>query len=603
MKKILLLTLIFSLIFILTSCKPHDNNGTLEFDYPDFELTPDGTVESWDYGDKDDLTIEWYVDSSSWMYDGVVQNDLTKYIYDKTGIKIKWSKPVTDDGVQLNSLITGNMLPDVVTISASTNQYQNLAIKGYVYPLNELANRWAPEMFEHIDSEITSYYGIGGNMYGIPNLYYTDNNLQEVEDQGTFLGTNGGIFARKDYLDWYLKAYPDADPTTPAGFIEMCEKVKTNYGIRNSESTVQLTPFDNNTNQSIRWLAQYFAAPLEDSNGNLTYLEATPQYEEALVFLNTLYRKHLISDANFTDNSKTVSTNLQNGKPFIFMGTPQVYQTALRLAYTQKGIEYVPIVFTNSNGDAPLLQDLSGVGSKITMISTNCAHPERVIRLFDYLTSLEGQQRVLIGEEDTYYEYTVEPGSTVDGKTYKYGLIKWSSELVTSFANYDFDKYGLFNMNLLNINRCMLILQEGGGDSHTTLTDYIVYNMKAPLYPYSGSFKDMNYMIDATDSRYKSILTKENNCSKLWIEKLAEIIQQESEEDCKAKYKQVLNRAKKYGYEEVLAFNNEYFLKSKQAKGIEFAYPKNQTGYVSPEINFLGDQSVKLEIPKELIVD
>ncbi len=583
---------------LFSACGPQTE---IEFHYPDYEHTPQDVLESWSYGDKSDLTVEWYVDTTSFPYSGIVNNGYMEEIYRKTGIRIKFITPVTDDGIMLNSLISGEMLPDLVSVDANTTTYNNLALKGYVYPLQDLAQRWAPRMFEHIDEEIVDYYEIGEKLYGIPNLFYTENNLREVEKQGTVLGSNGGIFVRKDWLDWYENEYPSANPTTPSGFIEMCKAVKKKFNIANNLSTVLLAQFDSKPNTAMRWLAQYFAVPLEDKEGNLLYLEEQEEYLEALLFLNRMYNERLISDSNFTDNATAVSTYIQNGKPFCFMGTPQLYQTAFRVAYKDRGIEYVPIVFTNEAGDAPVLQDLSGVGTRITMMSTNCKRPDRVIKLVDYLTSDEGQRRLMLGTEGEFFDYKVRPGETVDGKTYSYGLIEWKDDKLRDFANYDFDKYGLWGMNLLNINRCGYILALGGGDSRVTLTDYVVFNMKAPLAAYTYSFKDMNYPIDVSDKRYKTILTKDNNCSKLWIEKLAEIIQSDNSDACREKYNTVLKRVKNYGLDDVLAFKNEYFKKYKQKRGIEFAYPKNKAGYTQPAVTPRGDVSLILDIPEILL--
>lgn len=585
--------------FALAACGG-ERGGKTEFTYPDAERTPETVEKSWEYGDKSDLTIEWYVDSSTFAYSGIKENAFTEEIYKQTGIKIKFTTPVSDDGTMLNSLITGGKLPDLVSVAANATTYNNMALNGYVYPLQELAARWAPHMFDHIDNEIVDFYSVGENFFGIPNLFYTDENLREVEAQGTSLGSNGGIFVRRDYLDWYTSEYPNADPTTQDGFVEMCKAVKQKYKITNDVSTVLLAQFNSQTNQAIRWLAQYFAAPLEDKSGNLMYLEEQPQYLEALKFLNRLYREKLISDANFTDNSSAISTHVQNGRPFCFMGTPQTYQSAFRVAY-KNGVEYVPIVFTNLAGDAPMLQDLSGVGARITMVSTNCKNPDRVIKLMDYLTSDEGQLRLMSGVEGEYFNYTVKPGETKDGKTYEYGLIEWTEPIMKDVANFDFDKYGLWNLNLLNINRCGYILSLGGLDSHVTLTDYVTTNMKAPLANYTYSFKDMNFPIDASDSRYKAILTKENNCTKLWIEKAAEIIQAQSEAACEEEYNVVLKRVKAYGSDDVLAFKNEYFKKYKEKRGIEFAYPANKAGWTKPEIALRGDPSKTFEIPAILL--
>lgn len=109
--------------------------------------------------------------------------------------------------------------------------------------------------------------------------------------------------------------------------------------------------------------------------------------------------------------------------------------------------EYVPVVVTNGAGDAPVLLDLGGKGYRTSMITTNCARPDRVIKMFDYLMSEQGQAECYYGEEGKTFRYVVKPGETVevtkpDGSTASqvstYGKIEWTDsakEMLGSTAN------------------------------------------------------------------------------------------------------------------------------------------------------------------------
>lgn len=81
------------------------------------------------------------------------------------------------------------------------------------------------------------------------------------------------------------------------------------------------------------------------------------------------------------------------------------------------------------------------------MITTNCARPDRVIKMFDYLMSEQGQAECYYGEEGKTFRYVVKPGETVevtkpDGSTASqvstYGKIEWTDsakEMLGSTAN------------------------------------------------------------------------------------------------------------------------------------------------------------------------
>src|SRR5690606_10012581 len=97
--------------------------------------------------------------------------------------------------------------------------------------------------------------------------------------------------------------------------------------------------------------------------------------------------------------------------------------------------EYVPIVITNKDKDAPVLLDLSGRGLRVSMITNNAKRVDRIIKMFDYLLSEQGQRELYYGEvEGQYYNFTIQPGETrlieVNGEmiehTYKYGQIEWT---------------------------------------------------------------------------------------------------------------------------------------------------------------------------------
>ena len=83
----------------------------------------------------------------------------------------------------------------------------------------------------------------------------------------------------------------------------------------------------------------------------------------------------------------------------------------------------------------------------MNMITTNCARPDLVIKLFDYLTSDEGQLLVTLGVEGETWNYTDSSKTATqftqtylhekaEGTTTKYGLMSFDVLL-----NYQFYQY------------------------------------------------------------------------------------------------------------------------------------------------------------------
>ena len=176
MRRIKNVVAVFSAFTLLSTTLAGCGGGATELKYPDYP-TANADTESWeqweDY-DPSQITIDWYVDYSSYAWTGANASIVSNMIKEKTGVSINFMTPVTDDGTQLNTLIAGNNLPDVITILANGAERVQLAEEKYVYPINELSRRWAPRLMDRIDSDITKYFNASdGMIYGLPSHFYT----------------------------------------------------------------------------------------------------------------------------------------------------------------------------------------------------------------------------------------------------------------------------------------------------------------------------------------------------------------------------------------------------------------------------------------------
>jgi len=411
-----------------------------------------------------------------------------------------------------------------------------------------------------------------------------------------------------------LGNYPNVNPTTPEGFIEMCKTVKSScpyYNAGPGYSAVQLSNFSVDAiNTSMRWLPQYFAAPKENRDGSLAYLEAQPEYKESLVFLNKLYREKLITDAAFTDTVSTINSNISRGDPFVVFGGYGDNMSSGYFAWNgnraNANRKYVPIVITNSAGDAPILQNISGTGSTLTMVSKNCKRPDRVMKFLDFLSSNEGQRLLNYGVEGEAYVYDIQPGETAlnqkhENVTYKYGRIKFTpaAEQLINTNNF-WRQYGTLNMlcnspyiAMINPHNVQII----------NFADYLSYNTRAALMPYTFKAGLFNISRNPSAYNYKSTVNKASDLFLLWIQNIPKIITANTEDGCLSLYMSTLSTAERYGYKDVLKFDNECFQEMKKYYSIEYAWPPNEPDYVSPGI---GRQYIKgypeygVEIPLDI---
>lgn len=620
------LALMLCFVFILGGCGLGNFTESDDDVFPDFPLANDQS-ESWEQWDKDEgvIEVDWFVNYSTFVWSGAQNSLVSNKILEKTGVKINFITPVSDDGQMLNTLISGNKLPDIITLNRNSSERILLAEQGQIYSINGLSERWAPRLMGRIDQEILDYYAASnGKLYGLPNQYTTESDLQVYENMGGKLLSNGAIVVREDYLNDYIAykksinpSWQDKEATSPQGFIEMCEWVKANKSITNSQPTVLLSVFDRNidyNSRAIQHLVEYFNVAPEDKNGNFTYQYASEEFKEMLMFLNEMYRKNIIISGNLSMTATQIRQNIQNGIPFACILSPQDFSGYFKNA-ALKGINYVPIVLTNSKGDVPQLRNLSSWGLRYTMVTKNCKRPDRVIKLLDYLQSEEGQALIYWGVEGETYEVKIEPSTTVKNAvalngevkdiTYKYGQMEFTQQTWNKMQNNDAAEYGFLRGMILLYNPMYPRLTSAKGNELNYYWNYVEYNTKAALTPYTFSYKPLTIQLDPLSKNYLEMVNLETDLKDLWYEYVPKIISASTAAQAETIYKQTLATAKQYGYEDLLKVQNEAFQKMKAKMGITWAYPPNdpESNYHNLTVNSIrGYTEYNLEVPENVTI-
>lgn len=576
MKKLLSIFLLSIMSFSLISgCNGNSPTPNSSVQLPDFPSTPDDGRPSWEH-DNEPFSITWYVNTSwfNWTSNGT--DVVSKVLKEKTGVSIKFITPVTDNGELLATMIASDNLPDVVSIQAWYPQITQLASQGYLYALDDLIDKWAPSFRNHIQQDVWDWFKqADGKTYGVPNFAYSKKYLEQDEQ----MQPNGAILVRED---WYYEVESQGiDMTTPSGFIEGAKYIKNKYS---NSIPIQLDNFDLEGNPSINWLAQYFAIPFEKDDGSYQYPVLHPRYLEMLEFLNEAYRNDLISDANFSANTEQVKRNLATGNVFISMATPQDFSQSF-YSSLNKGIKYIPLVLRNKDGDAPVLQDIRGMGFLLSMITKNASRPDKIIKVFEYLYSEEGQRLVAFGQEGDSWEWANEEKTK----------IKWTDKYLKDLDNDNVGQYGLYQMNLLMNTVYIDKLKPLEG---MTDVDIYINNLKRPLTPYSYDYTP-NFLKpvkpDADDpeffNKYFKVSTKENNITQTWAQYLPEIIRSKSKEQVKTNYDAAIKDLKRRGLDEVVAFYDRSYQLNKKILGIDTGWPPFKDNYQEPSTGPNGDFS------------
>ena len=603
--KILAVALAGILALGLTACggyklPPTGDDGMAKLTYPDYPTTP-SDKNSWEYIENEKTTINWYVDVSAWPIP--TDSDVLRVIKEKTGITVKFTTPVDDSGQKLATMIAGGDLPDVLSVTTSnTSMLAQLAQQGYVYDINGLADRWAPTLYNHFPEDVMNWWAFGnGKTYGIPNHYYS---YSDVPDEQ--LQPNGGMMVRKDLFDEWQKliekdsrvgqdgmlAYEANDGTTkkvawqgyittPEGFKEAARwAIKNYYGTGKGKITtaLQLGQFAaGSTNSSLTWLSQFFAVPFEDAEGNYLYGFTQEGYAEMLLYLNSLITTTenghpLISNSNFSQTFDGVGGVIAGAQAFATLVTPQDYQMHFQTAM-ESGYEYVSMYITNERGDAPVLADIRGYGYLMNMITLECKRPDLVIKLFDFLSSDEGQRLICFGEEGKGWEWADSEKTT----------IKYTEQYLADKA--DAGKtvagYGMMNFDLL-INYQKYDNIQPQTNNGKTKGEIYRTNLKRPLSVYSYDYNATHFVVDATDARFKTYSSALTTMDSRISQQIPKILRAKNAEEAKKLYDQTVQLLEKVnGYDVVMQMQQEAYVKAKEKLGITVAWPAYMQGYVN----------------------
>ncbi len=609
----------------LTSCGGK-GKGALVYDrYPEIS---DRNTDSWLQVDPDDgeVEIKWWVDSTSWDF-----YHLHDLILKRTGVNVKFDHAQRDDGTELSTMIAGK-LTDVITITDAATRTQ-LAKEGYAYAIDKLADRYAPTLLSRISNEQLNFYKeADGHSYGLANNFYNDADIAEYTKSGNQILPNYAILVRKDMLNAYLdykkginpSFNPNAETTTQEGFIEMAKWVKETWNLDSSNPTVCLTDFpkkasNGSVSSAISALMEYFNVPKEDSSGNLVYEYTTPEFKEVIKFVNTLYEQKLFSTGNFGWNTSEIITHIKNGRPFAVIGAVQNYSTGFA-GYSAMGYnketkqfsddhEYVPIVITNNKHQAPLLGDYSGRGLRVSMITKDATREDRIIKVFDYLMSEQGQRECYYGEtEGEYYNFTIRPGEKriikVDGKdverTYQYGQIEWTNkakELLGRPNSQGWYGAGIKQISLLQ-NPMYVNLTSVNEAEMDTYQFYVRYNQKCALFPYTYSKLGFKYKVDSeSQSTVNKMADIQARMEETLIKNIPTMILKPSS-SLDSLFASTVRELENQGLNEWLEYQNAGFKANKQQMGIQYAFPLNDPSYQAPEIKLQGDyETYKKDIP------
>ncbi|MDO5336553.1 MAG: extracellular solute-binding protein [Eubacteriales bacterium] len=357
---------------------------------------------------QDTVTLKWYI-NYSWFDTDWGQNLVSRRISEETGVNIEFVVPKGNEKEKMKAMINLETLPDLVTLGWWEKENQKMISENQVYPLNELADQYAPEFYEVIDETVAAWHtSSDGNLYAYPSYPYS---YEEFKNQKK-LSSNENFLVRKDIYE----AIGSPDMTTPEGFVSAVKKAAEMFPEVDGEPLIPIgaSEFDDSGNDSFDiYLQNSLAVPCEE-NGGYYDRNTDEEYIRWLKILRQLGEEGYLKNEIFVDKRKQLEEKLVQGRYFcLFYQSTDIADQQKEIYSTSPERIYIAVDGPrNADGDDPTLPVTSLNGWTLTYISRNCQAPDKAIKLLSYLLSEEGQMLTYLGEEGSMYE--IEDGRVIE---------------------------------------------------------------------------------------------------------------------------------------------------------------------------------------------
>lgn len=493
---------------------------------------------------EEPVTFDWYV-NYSWFTAGWGDNLVSQKITEETGVDIHFITPSGNESEKLDALIAADSLPDFITLGWWETQIDEMIDKDMVYALNELADSYDAYFWEVSDADVLRWYSReDGNTYCYPNSYITARDLEEHNN----IASNQTFLVRKDIYE----AIGSPDMTTPEGFHDAVRKAYEMFPEVDGKPLIPVGAhaFTDQGNLSFDGhLMNFLAVPFEE-DGKIYDRFTNEDYITWLKMFRELGEEGLLADDIFIDQRTQMEEKIAEGRYFCMLYQWSDIMTQQKEIYANHPERIYMAVDgpRNAAGDDHTLTTTGINGWTVTLISKNCAHPERAIAFLDYMLSDQGQLRIYLGVEGETYDM-------VDGKP----IVR---EEIRSLLNSDRNTYDRLY---------------GADDMYWMLQDTVIQLQWQQEEPAAlAQLKEWTYPYVIYSGQYDSFLTPGSEedyaytrIEKLWSETLPQLLMAESEERFDEIFADFLAKRDSYGFVQVQETKTELMKQAKEKLGIQ----------------------------------
>ena len=358
-----------------------------------------GTSPSESVPDSESVTLEWYI-NFSWYNTPWGENAVSKAVTEATGSEIHFVAPGGTESVTLDALIAGDKLPDMITLGWWEPQFQEMIDSGLVYALNELADEYDPYFWEVADMDRLQWYTReDGNVYCYPNSSYSP---RDYEEEGAVC-SNQTFLVRKDIYE----AIGSPDMTTPERFADAVRAAAEKFPVVDGKPLIPIGAHEfteRGCDSFDKFLLNFLAVPYE-KNG-LAYDRYTDsEYRRWLSMFRQLGEEGYLASDIFIDKRAQMEEKIIDGRYFcmLYQRTDLAEQQLYRYSQNPGSVDIAVDGPRNADGDDHMLPGSGINGWTVTLISRNCTHPDKAIKMMSFLMSEEGQKLLLLGVEGVHY--------------------------------------------------------------------------------------------------------------------------------------------------------------------------------------------------------
>lgn len=324
-----------------------------------------------------------------------------------TGINVTGIIPNGDANEKVRLMMATNDFPDMITMGFGDPLSKELIEGGYVYSLDELMDKYAPELKNEMPGilrTIGTYEGIDDQMWSLSGVTQPEWLLKEHKDPA--IG-NFSYSVRKDI--W--KALGEPSIATPDDLYNTLKLFKEKYPTIDGKNSIGISgwtlgPYKGEG--AILTLGYSFGINdvyCEETTKDCTVKWLNPEYPKYVAFLNKLFREGLMDPEIFVKDDQKVTEDLSS----ISFMLPYVWHAAggANAILNAKDPEshFIAIPPMSATGKEFSFPASSRVGGAVqTFITKNAKDPEAAIKLIRYGLSTTGTMQISQGNPGTHYQ-------------------------------------------------------------------------------------------------------------------------------------------------------------------------------------------------------